>query len=77
MAMAKTRESGHTRFCCEPVRQPPRVAFQGEHGAFSEDAALKLLGTEIQLVPRRTFEMLFESLDEDLADYLSCRLKTV
>jgi prephenate dehydratase len=48
----------------------PRVAFQGEHGAFSEDAALKLLGSEIHLVPRRTFEMLFTSLDEGLAEYI-------
>ena len=49
---------------------PPRVAFQGEHGAFSEDAALKLLGPGIQLVPRRTFEALFTSLDEGLAEYV-------
>jgi prephenate dehydratase len=48
----------------------PRVAFQGEHGAFSEDAALKLLGSEIQLVPRRTFESLFTTLDEGLAEYV-------
>jgi prephenate dehydratase len=50
--------------------RPPRVAFQGEQGAFSEDAALKLLGPEIQLVPRRTFETLFRSLDEGLAEYI-------
>lgn len=49
---------------------PPRVAFQGEHGAFSEEAALELLGPEVQLVPRRTFETLFRSLDEGLAEYL-------
>ncbi|MGH9968164.1 MAG: prephenate dehydratase domain-containing protein [Pyrinomonadaceae bacterium] len=48
----------------------PRVAFQGEHGAFSEDAAIKLLGPEIQLVPRPTFTALFKSLDEGLADYV-------
>ncbi len=47
-----------------------RVAFQGEPGAFSEDAALKLLGPEIQLVPRGTFETLFRSVDEGLADYV-------
>lgn len=45
------------------VVQKPRVAFQGERGAFSEEAALKLLGQEIELVPRRTFEDLFNSLD--------------
>jgi prephenate dehydratase len=49
---------------------PRRVAFQGEQGAFSEDAALKLLGPEIQLVPCPTFETLFRSLDEDLAEYV-------
>ena len=48
----------------------PRVAFQGERGAFSEEAALKLLGEEIELVPRRTFVDLYESLDNGLADYL-------
>ena len=47
-----------------------RVAFQGERGAFSEEAALKLLGTEIELVPRRTFTELFSSLNDDLADYV-------
>jgi prephenate dehydratase len=46
-----------------------RVAFQGEHGAFSEEAAIKLLGLEITLVPRPTFGALFSSIDEDLADY--------
>jgi prephenate dehydratase len=48
----------------------PRVAFQGERGAFSEEAALRLLGQEIELVPRRTFADLFRSLHEGLADYL-------
>ena len=48
----------------------PRVAFQGERGAFSEEAALKLLGAEIELVPRRTFAQLFSSLDNGVADYV-------
>ncbi len=46
----------------------PRVAFQGERGAFSEEAAVRLLGPEIEFVPRRTFVDLFNSAD--LADYL-------
>lgn len=50
--------------------QKPRVAFQGERGAFSEEAALKLLGPEIELVPRKTFADLYASLDNDVADYL-------
>jgi prephenate dehydratase len=48
----------------------PRVAFQGERGAFSEEAAVKLLGEHIQLVPRPTFESLFAAIDEKAADYL-------
>jgi len=48
----------------------PRVAFQGERGAFSEEAAMKLLGNEIELVPRKTFADLFSSLDKKLADYV-------
>ena len=48
----------------------PRVAFQGERGAFSEDAAMKLLGPDIELVPRPTFAALFTSLDDELADYV-------
>ena len=52
------------------LKQKPRVAFQGERGAFSEEAALKLLGDEIELVPQRTFAALFDSLEAGLADYL-------
>lgn len=47
-----------------------RVAFQGERGAFSEEAAIKLLGNDIELVPRRTFASLFTSFDDRAADYL-------
>jgi prephenate dehydratase len=48
----------------------PRVAFQGERGAFSEEAARALLGSEIELAPRPTFEALFTSIDEGQADYI-------
>ncbi len=47
-----------------------RVAFQGERGAFSEEAAVKLLGDQIRLVPRPTFESLFTAIDERAADFL-------
>lgn len=46
-----------------------RVAFQGEPGAFSEEAARKLLGEQVNLVPRQTFEALFSSIEEGVADY--------
>src|SRR5579875_2281796 len=48
------------------VKDNARVAFQGERGAFSEEAALKLLGDKIQLVPRPTFA----AIDEGRADYI-------
>jgi len=48
----------------------PRIAFQGERGAFSEEAALKLLGDRISLVPRPTFESLFAAIGDGAADYV-------
>jgi prephenate dehydratase len=47
-----------------------RVAFQGEAGAFSEAAAVQLLGSEIVTVPRTTFEATFRAIDERAADVL-------
>jgi prephenate dehydratase len=48
----------------------PRVAFQGEHGAFSEAAAIQLLGDQIITVPRATFESAFRAVNEGAADAL-------
>lgn len=47
-----------------------RVAFQGEPGAFSEAAAVRLLGEEIRTVPRSTFEATFRAIAEGAADAL-------
>ncbi|HXD34892.1 MAG TPA: prephenate dehydratase domain-containing protein [Pyrinomonadaceae bacterium] len=49
---------------------PGRIAFQGEPGAFSEEAAIKLLGDQIELVPRPTFESLFDAITDKSADYI-------
>jgi prephenate dehydratase len=46
-----------------------RIAFQGERGAFSEEAALKLLGADVALVPCRTFDATFAAIREGRADY--------
>ena len=46
----------------------PRVAIQGERGAYSEEAAVKLYGGAIEIVPRPTFESLFAAVDEGAAD---------
>lgn len=47
-----------------------RVAFQGEAGAFSEEAAVQLLGEEIVTVPRPTFDAAFRAIHEGAADAL-------
>ena len=52
------------------VRPKPRVAFQGEPGAFSEEAAVKLLGSQIETIPRTTFEAMFAAIAEGAADFV-------
>ena len=47
-----------------------RVAFQGERGAFSEEAAIKLLGEKIALVPRPTFDAAFSAIRDGSAEYI-------
>ena len=47
----------------------PRVAFQGERGAFSEEAAFALFGERVRPVPRPTFESLFGAVGEGVADF--------
>jgi prephenate dehydratase len=50
--------------------QKARVAFQGEAGAFSEAAAIQLLGNGITPVPRPTFDGAFRAIIEGGADAL-------
>jgi prephenate dehydratase len=52
------------------VPSSSRIAFQGERGAFSEEAAVRLLGEDIQLVPRPTFEAMYSSIQDGVADYI-------
>jgi prephenate dehydratase len=52
------------------VEKNARVAFQGERGAFSEEAALLLLGEEIRLVPCATFATAFRAVSAGEADYV-------
>jgi prephenate dehydratase len=47
-----------------------RIAFQGERGAFSEEAALKLLGAGVTLVPCATFDATFSAIRNGAADYV-------
>jgi prephenate dehydratase len=41
----------------------PVVAFQGEHGAFSEDAACAMLGAQIELRPYSTLPAVFTAVE--------------
>ncbi|MDP2998499.1 MAG: prephenate dehydratase [Bryobacterales bacterium] len=45
-----------------------RVSFQGEKGAFSQEAAHQLLGPAIEVVPCQRFDDLFRSLETREAD---------
>ena len=48
--------------------QSRRVAFQGEHGAYSEIAALKVF-PDLELIPKKLFQDVFEALNDRTADY--------
>src|ERR1035438_7949341 len=43
------------------------IAFQGERGAFSEEAARKLLGPQVDVLPCMRFEDLFHCLKDGRA----------
>lgn len=45
-----------------------RVAYQGERGAFSEEAVRQLLGPDVGTIPCRTFEEMFDSVSTGAAD---------
>src|SRR5438552_6287887 len=47
----------------------PTVAFQGERGAFSEEAAYKLLGRRIRILPEDSFAATFEAVVSGKARY--------
>ncbi len=43
------------------------VAFQGENGAYSEEAIRQQYGADVETLPCRTFENIFAALDEERA----------
>ncbi|MCB9162481.1 MAG: prephenate dehydratase [Caldilineaceae bacterium] len=46
-----------------------RVAFQGDHGAYSEEAVRLHFGDDVETVPCRTFEHIFEAVERGEADH--------
>lgn len=53
-----------------PVSGGSRVAFLGERGTFSEEAALGVLGDDCQTVSFSTFESLFAAIDNGSAEMI-------
>ncbi|MCS7040619.1 MAG: bifunctional chorismate mutase/prephenate dehydratase, partial [Caldilineales bacterium] len=47
----------------------PMVAFQGEHGAFSEEAIRLHFGPDVRTLPCRAFEDIFAAVEEGRADF--------
>jgi prephenate dehydratase len=45
-----------------------RAAFQGERGAFSEEAARRILGPGVQAVPYKSFDEMFQAVTSGAAD---------
>lgn len=53
----------------QPASDVLRVAFQGERGAYSEQAALDLLGEEIELAPCASFDEVFACVEGGDCDH--------
>ncbi|MDQ6700324.1 MAG: prephenate dehydratase [Acidobacteriota bacterium] len=50
------------------MKRREKIAFQGERGAFSEEAARKLFGPELDFLPCQRFEDVFRSLKDRAVD---------
>lgn len=57
------------RFAAIPPKAGLKVAFQGERGAYSEEAAFNFLGNKIQAVPCLTFADVFKAVEKNNADF--------
>jgi prephenate dehydratase len=51
-----------------PKRNSPRVAFQGERGAYSEIAARRFFGDTIELLPCESFDLVFKAVETQRAN---------
>ncbi|HHB90694.1 MAG TPA: prephenate dehydratase [Anaerolineae bacterium] len=51
------------------MKRPLTVAFQGEHGAFSEEAIRQHFGDEVATLPCHAFEDIFQAVDQDRATF--------
>ncbi|MCP4164913.1 MAG: prephenate dehydratase [Chloroflexi bacterium] len=51
------------------MTEPHSVAFQGEHGAYSEEAIRQQFGNDVHTLPCHAFEDIFEAVDEDRVQF--------
>jgi len=70
-----TENSDQARSEIKRLTGKSRVAFLGDRGTFSEDAALGILGDDCQTVSFPTFEDLFTAIDADKADLILAPLE--
>jgi prephenate dehydratase len=52
------------------IEKNARIAFLGEAGAFSEEAAMSIAGDDARLIPCASFDASFTSVAEGAADYV-------
>lgn len=53
----------------DKIKTSIKVAFQGEHGAYSEAAALAYFGAEDRMAPCESFDAVFDSVETSAADF--------
>ncbi len=53
----------------KPSKTKTVVAFQGEHGAYSEEAIFQHFGREVETLPCRTFAAIFRAVEEGRAEH--------
>ena len=58
------------------MSEQPIVAFQGEHGAYSEQAVRQHFGPDVMTRPCRTFQAITDALQSGQAQYGICLLYT-
>jgi prephenate dehydratase len=67
--IARGLEATEIQPMLQETLSPLRVAFQGEAGAFSEEAIVQLWGAEAEPVPMRTFADVMDAAEDGSVDY--------
>lgn len=67
--VTRSNEEPELQPMLQATLSPLRVAFQGEAGAFSEEAIVQLWGAEAEPVPMRTFADVMDAAETGSVDY--------